>query len=127
MLWLIALYIIRALHVLFIAFMLIVPFCDSIPLLVLHAVTCPCLLVHWWTGERTCALTLLERWILGSTDDASFFFKLVDPVYSIPQHRLSFIIQTLTIGLWFGGMLHLYMLLEKNPEWKAWRGLCPSS
>ena len=92
---------IRLLHLLFIAFVVLTPFLACGCWLLLHAVTCPCLLLHWWTGRHTCALTLLERHLTGRTDDAeSFFHRLVTPIYSIDDYHLSTFIQLATVALW---------------------------
>ena len=53
--------IITVLHMLFVLFVIVVPFTSSNYLLFLHALFIPFLLFHWVLNDNTCALTIIER------------------------------------------------------------------
>lgn len=71
------------LHILFVLWVLIVPFTGNEPMLVLHLIIMPFLWFHWWLNEDTCALTLMECHFRGVKSKDSFFHNLVSPVYKI--------------------------------------------
>jgi hypothetical protein len=94
------------LHILFILFFTLVPFTNikSFPELhILHLFTGPLLFVHWLANSSDCALTQMERFFRGDdfSDDKSFFFNLVNPIYKPTDDAvLKQIIWALSIGLW---------------------------
>lgn len=75
--------IVWCLHILFIVWMVVVPFTNNEPMLVLHAVVVPFLWLHWAMSEDTCALTVAERWLRGVEKSESFFHNLMSPIYVI--------------------------------------------
>lgn len=80
------------LHMLFILWVVVTPFTDNEPMLVLHALVIPFLWLHWWLMDDTCFLTLVEQRLRGLPADQvpekSFFFKLVSPVYKIKDSEV---------------------------------------
>jgi hypothetical protein len=93
------------LHLLFIAFYSVVPFLDFTrfpELAILHLATGPLLFIHWIFNSQECALTRLEMFFRGETNqNNSFFYNLVAPIYSpTDDATLKQIIWVLAIGLW---------------------------
>ena len=74
---------VRVLHILLVAWVVLTPFLGSDPMLVLHLVFVPFLWLHWFLNQDTCALTVLEQSLRGVSADRSFFHSLVSPVYKI--------------------------------------------
>jgi hypothetical protein len=108
------------LHVLFVLWLLITPFTNNGPMLVLTAILIPFLWVHWSLGlcnmggpgrQDICALTLAERYLRGVDSSESFFHNLVSPVYMISETSMSRICWGVTIVLW----LITVRKIMKNP------------
>lgn len=73
--------VIAVLHLAFIVWVVVAPFTNSPAMLVLHAITMPFLWVHWALNADGCFLTLVEKKLRGVSDDKSFFYNLVSPIY----------------------------------------------
>lgn len=91
---------IRVLHILFVMFMVAVPFTTHRSLLVLHLVITPFLWVHWLVNDDTCALTLVESRLRGVPHTHSFFHALVSPVYKIADADVRVACWAASLGLW---------------------------
>jgi hypothetical protein len=99
---------IRVLHILFIAWVVYAPFSNNDEFLVLHAVVCPFLMLHWMTSSAGCVLTVLEKRLRGlDTDDESFMHKLVAPIYVIDDTTLRNVVFGATMGLWIITLMRL--------------------
>jgi hypothetical protein len=92
--------IIKALHVLFILFMLAAPFVGSMEVVSLHFVLTPFLYLHWLTNDSTCALTMLEKAVRGVQDDRSFFHSLLSPIYEFHKDGVNGVVWAGTGLLW---------------------------
>lgn len=100
--------IITLLHIIFVLFVVVVPFTSSNYLLFAHAIFVPFMIFHWVINDNTCALTVIERRlrkeISGSDyeDDDCLTCKLIEPVYDFRKNYETFtvIIYAITIGLW---------------------------
>lgn len=88
------------LHVLFLLWVIAVPFTNNEPMLVLHLMVMPFLWFHWWLNDDTCALTLMERHLRGVPSDQSFFHNLVSPVYKIKDRHVRMASQWASLVLW---------------------------
>lgn len=88
------------LHLLFVLWVIVTPFRQNEPMLVLHVCIMPLLWVHWLTWQDTCALTLLERWLRGVDSSESFFHNLVSPVYVIRDDQLRAVCWVASVLLW---------------------------
>lgn len=88
------------LHILFVLWVLIVPFTNNEPMLVLHLIMLPFLWFHWWVNDDTCALTLAERSLRGVPSEESFFHNLVSPVYKIRDSDVRSASWVISILLW---------------------------
>ena len=91
----ILLYLIVALHSLLVLFLIVAPFTNITPLIFLHAVMIPFIILHWVLNNNTCALTLAEfkirEYINGGPVDRSqcFMARLMDPVYDFKKNNHS--------------------------------------
>jgi hypothetical protein len=97
--------IIWLLHLLFVLWVLITPFTNSEPMLILHLIMMPFLWMHWWINDDTCSLTMIEMKLRGleyGTEDAqkSFFYNLVSPVYRIQDGDVRSVAWLLSLLLW---------------------------
>lgn len=93
-------WIIRALHVAFVAFVALAPFSRNARALALHYVMVPLLWAHWATNDDSCALTLLETKVRGVETDRSFFHALVGPVYRVSDASLRTACWVASAALW---------------------------
>lgn len=88
------------LHMLFVVWVIVVPFTHNEPMLVLHLIVMPFLWFHWLLADDTCALTLMERHLRGVSSDESFFHNLVSPVYKIRDQDMRTISWVASVVLW---------------------------
>ena len=88
------------LHMLFVLWVIVVPFTNNEPMLVLHLIVMPFLWFHWWMNDDTCALTLMERHLRGVPSEESFFHNLVSPVYKIKDKDIQVASWWLSVLLW---------------------------
>jgi hypothetical protein len=96
--------IIRTLHWSLVIFILGIPFFGGEADLTLHMVIVPFLMLHWITNQSVCALTEIEKYLRGKTDDdETFFGQVVGPVYKFRTKGLE------NIMLW-GVLLTLWMV-----------------
>lgn len=88
------------LHMAFVAWMVITPFSNNEPMLVLHLMVVPFLWMHWMLNDDTCALTLAERHLRGVSSNESFFHNLVSPVYKIRDEDMRSVSWLVSVALW---------------------------
>lgn len=92
--------VIWVLHIILVLWIVITPFTNNEPMLVLHVMVIPFLAMHWITGNDTCALTLMERYLRGCDSKDSFFHNLVSPVYKIDDKVIGNIAWVAALALW---------------------------
>ena len=79
--------IIQLIHILFLIYVIVTPFIEvSIDFRILYFWTLLSTIVHWIANDTTCFLTILEKKLMGKTDDQSFIYKLVSPVYDLSKY-----------------------------------------
>ncbi len=104
------------LHILLVAWVIITPFTENEPMLVLHLIMLPFLWVHWLLNDDTCALTLMEQHLRGidpsECAEKSFFYNLVSPVYKIQDASIRELSWIVSIVLW----LITLSKIVKKPE-----------
>lgn len=93
-------WVIRAMHVAYVAFVALAPFSGNRAALVLHALTTPVVWLHWILNDDRCALTVLEKAVRGVDDDASFFHALVSPVFRVEDGDVRAACWVVSIALW---------------------------
>lgn len=115
-------FLIRLFHIFVILFIVLTPFIsDYFLILLLHFVSSLSLIVHWYTNNNICSLTLLEASLTGAPINNGFIYGFISPVYDflqwnfISENNLNIIIYTIVIVL---GSISLY---------KMWKILTSSS
>jgi hypothetical protein len=93
-------FVVRLVHVAFVAWMVWAPFSNNDAMLVLHAMVCPFLFLHWATSSDGCALTIIEAKLRGVPLRESFVHGIVAPIYVIPDHAVRRTVFVATLGLW---------------------------
>jgi len=73
--------IVKVLHFLLVAFIVLVPFVGTRDLKVIHAIIVPFILLHWALNDSTCMLTQIEKFMTNKTEDETFMGQLFGPVY----------------------------------------------
>lgn len=104
------------LHIFFILFIVITPFMGSNYLLLMHAVTVPFMLLHWYLNDNTCCLTLIESQlrykIYGKypIPEDCISYKIIAPIYDFKKNNrdIDTFLYTLSIILWCGSVYKLW-------------------
>lgn len=110
------LYMIVVLHFMFVLFIVLTPFIGNNYFLVLHAIVVPFVMIHWYTNDNNCALTMMEKKIrknlYGEEPDPNdcFTYNLIAPVYDFKKNNndMSTLIYLVTFCLWGYTLLRLY-------------------
>ena len=92
--------VIWVLHMIFVLWVVITPFTNNEPMLVLHVMVIPFLWGHWLMQQDTCALTMAERYFRGCDAQESFFHNLVSPVYKIDDATMRSVSWVASAILW---------------------------
>jgi hypothetical protein len=100
-------------HLLFILFMVIIPFTENSLLHILHITTTVTLLVHWVLNSDACFLSLLESKIRNIEYTESFISRIVSPVYKLNDNSVVYII-TILLSLISVTKLSKSLYLKKN-------------
>lgn len=110
------LYIIVILHFIFVMFVVITPFIGNNYFLLLHAITVPFMMLHWYVNDNNCVLTLMEKQIrynlygtIPDPDDC-FMHRLIAPIYDFRKNNddMSSFLYIVTFGLWIYTLIRLY-------------------
>jgi hypothetical protein len=113
------------LHMLFVLWVVITPFTNNEPLLVLHLMVMPFIWFHWLVNDDTCALTIMERQLRGVHSNDSFFHNLVSPIYKIEDNDIRAASWIISIALWLitltkvlqrPGIVRRVFLAQKPPS-----------
>lgn len=103
-------YAIRIIHYIMIVFAIFVPFLNpddnftSEWLLSLHSILIPGIIIHWFTNNNMCSLTLLEAQITNKPLDKTFIASILFPFFEINDT----LIHIMAITLWFITLYKLY-------------------
>jgi hypothetical protein len=106
---------IRLLHTLLVLFVIGVPFLadnQSWCIFAIHCMTVITLLVHWWTKQSACFLTLLESTLRGIPSHRSFMHSIVNPVYQIDDTELKRLVHLVT------PILGIISAIRLSSKWK---------
>lgn len=93
--------IVRLLHILFILFMLVIPFTNNNFLLNLYIIIVPFLFFHWATNDDTCFLTIVECNLRGVSKSNAFMQSLISPIYKVPNDLMGLITKMVTLFLFY--------------------------
>ena len=82
--------IISGLHFLLILFMTVTPFITNHPLALLYYCYISFfIMLHWYTNNDTCVLTILESKLRGRRSSDTFMGKLIKPITTIIENSFS--------------------------------------
>ncbi len=108
--------IIRIIHIMIITFVLVAPFSQLAPILILNITGCWSLLVHWAANNDVCCLTLMEAKLRGIHYKEGFLHQFVSPVYKISDEQISQIAYYVVI---ISMLLSVYNLIVTKSFQKA--------
>lgn len=90
-------FIINIIHFCMVAYVIVAPFINVAPILILNLSYTVCLMTHWYFNNNLCCLTVFESYITGSSHDKTFIHKIVDPIYNISDYSLNKLVWAVTI------------------------------
>lgn len=110
---------INLIHLIFVLFIVIVPFTNSNYLLLLHSIISPFMMLHWYLNDNTCALTLMEKFIRRKVNgdrpvnqEDCFTCRVIDPIYEFTNRYASH--STIAYGIvTFLWIISLFKLINK--------------
>lgn len=113
---------IKCLHMIFVMFVVIVPFSNSNYLTCVHCIIIPFVLIHWVLNNNICALTVLEKYVgkmvYGDAYDTveCFTCRLIEPVYDVAKNHKAYIrfLYLSMISLWIIGTCNLIYKYRKG-------------
>lgn len=105
-------------HIMIILFVLIAPFTNIVALLILHVTFCLSLLVHWYTNNNICSLSVMEAKLRGLEYTDSFSHKFIGPVYDVSKTTWSTICYIITIVLMIVSIHYIYKSNKFNMIYK---------
>lgn len=80
---------VRLIHLVFVLFMILIPFTHAHEYLLLHSILVPFLFFHWITNNDTCALTELEKLLSNKTNsEDTFIGSIISPIYKIESSKM---------------------------------------
>jgi hypothetical protein len=90
---------VRLFHLSIIAFVIIAPFTNFAPVLVVHILFTLLLMMHWATNNNVCFLTEVEAYFRGADRTTTFMHSVLEPIYIIKDNHLNYLIWVSTITL----------------------------
>ncbi len=88
---------IQSLHFAVVTFITFGSFSYDPGVLLVHATSCLCLLVHWYANQDICSLSLLESAVRGVAYKDTFVHRIVSPIYNISEKSVKILCYTVTI------------------------------
>lgn len=112
---------VKLIHIAFIAFIALVPFISrTVAPLFLHFITVPFLYLHWATNNDTCALTLIECYMRGCSQDRSFVYSIVGPIYKVDPAYINTVTKVAPLVLWLVSCIRICSMYT---AWKTKTGM----
>ena len=84
--------IVKIIHAIMILFIVLGPIYKNPLLIILHIVSCLCLLMHWYTNSDICCLTIIESKLRNVKQVDTIIYKLIKPIYNISELEFNKII-----------------------------------
>lgn len=107
-------------HVFVVLFILFAPFTNIPYLLLLHFVSCICLMVHWYGNSDVCSLSVLESYLRDIKHTETFTHQFVGPVYNICDSDWNKIVWIITITVM---LISLYKIYYSEAFRQAWKNI----
>ncbi len=92
--------IIFLIHVIFLLWILIIPFTNDRRSLEFYSMAIPFIFYHWSVNDDTCALTQMEMYVTGNAKEETFFGRIMGPIYKMDDTDANNLLKTLMFGLW---------------------------
>mgnify|MGYP003333789315 CR=1 FL=1 len=104
---------VRLVHILFVMFVILIPFTNNEFLLTIHFIIVPFMMLHWLTNQSVCAFTELEKILRGTTEDSETIIgQIVGPIYKFQSPgQENMFVWFITISLW---LISLYKLKQSG-------------
>jgi len=87
-------------HLVFLIFILVVPFTNDRRNLEFYSLLIPFIFYHWSVNDDTCALTQAEMVITGQKKEETFMGRVVGPIYKMPENEINHLTKTVFFILW---------------------------
>ena len=96
---------IQAIHFVIVTFITFGSFSCDPGVLLVHATSCLCLLVHWYANQDICSLSLIESTVRGVAYKDTFVHRIVSPIYNISEKSVKVLCYTVaTMGMVISGV-----------------------
>ncbi len=92
--------IIFVIHLVFLLWILVVPFMNDRRQLEFYSIVIPFIFYHWSVNDDTCALTQAEMYVTGRDKDETFMGRVVGPIYKMEENDVNRLTKTLFFVLW---------------------------
>lgn len=92
--------IIFLIHLIFLLWILIIPFTNDRRQLEFYSMVIPFIFYHWSVNDDTCALTQAEMFITGKHKDETFMGRVVGPIYKMEENDINRLTKTVFFMLW---------------------------
>lgn len=92
--------IIFLIHLVFLLWILIVPFMNDRRSLEFYSIVIPFIFYHWSVNDDTCALTQAEMYLTGKQKDETFMGRVVGPIYKMEENELNHLTKSIFFALW---------------------------
>ena len=87
-------------HLVFLRFILVIPFTNDRRNLEFYSILIPFIFYHWSVNDDTCALTQAEMAITGSKKEETFMGRVVGPIYKMEENEINHLTKTVFFVLW---------------------------
>ena len=87
-------------HLVFLIFILVVPFTNDRRNLEFYSLLIPFIFYHWSVNDDTCALTQAEMVITGQKKEETFMGRVVGPIYKMEENEINHLTKTVFFVLW---------------------------
>ena len=95
-------------HIIIILFIILAPLINNPLILILHITFSLCLFIHWICNSDICFLTLLECQLRGVSQNNSFIYQFINPIYNISSYKYTTMIWIITLIMFFISIYKLY-------------------
>jgi hypothetical protein len=92
--------IIFLIHLIFLLWILVVPFTNNKRNLEFYSMAIPFIFYHWSVNDDTCALTQAEMYMTGKDKDKTFMGRVVGPIYKMEENDVNRLTKSLFFALW---------------------------
>ena len=110
--------IVKLTHTIMILFIILGPFYKNPLLIILHIVSCLCLLMHWYANSDICCLTIVESKLRNVEQVDTIVYKFIQPIYNISElefNKIIWLYTTLVV------IISIYKLYKSENVYKIYK------